>query len=255
MFADLQPYICTLSDCKRGLATFTSRKTWAEHEFTVHRIDRTWKCPDCSQSFVDRVRFRNHISIHHGSYTKLEMEVIISRGERKSVQSPKDLTCPFCHITPGSTIKKYATHVGRHLEDVALAVLPRGLEEIVESDREFSSISTNPGFLENNSSASLAVRPELPDSWDRSYTSKPPSELKTDNKFSIASPDTSSVRKLLVRKVGDEGLCLSLAGVEALLLQPPSTGPIVYSDYEMEQRDIKKFFSSQKRENGECKLF
>lgn len=124
MFADLQPYVCTVSDCERSLAPFKTRKAWAQHEFNSHRLERTWKCGDCWEDFVDQKDFRNHISSYPHSYTDLEKDLMIHKAETEKAQSRKELACPFCNVAPGSTIYGFASHVGSHLEDIALGLLP-----------------------------------------------------------------------------------------------------------------------------------
>jgi hypothetical protein len=50
-----------------------------------------------------------------------------------------DVKCPLCLEFPGGTRKAYENHVGAHLEDVALACLPKA----AESDDEENSASSN----------------------------------------------------------------------------------------------------------------
>jgi len=37
VYRDLQPYICTTTECSLGLPSFVSRHQWAAHEFTMHK--------------------------------------------------------------------------------------------------------------------------------------------------------------------------------------------------------------------------
>ncbi|KAK4691720.1 hypothetical protein P7C71_g5341, partial [Lecanoromycetidae sp. Uapishka_2] len=131
VFTDLEPYICTFQDCKGGIASFTTRKAWADHEFSVHRTTKIWTCNDCAAEFREKAAYREHAYGNHGNVLmRNQLEALINSSE-KQVGVSEDNSCPFCSEKPGTKSRAFAMHVGRHMEEVALAVLPRdsGLED------------------------------------------------------------------------------------------------------------------------------
>lgn len=165
VFADIQPYVCTVADCEQGLRTFKTRKAWAIHEFSAHRIKRNWTCGKCSKHFVEREKFRDHINSYHPSYFNLEENLIIDKAETKTYQSPKEIACPFCNAAPGSTIYRFASHVGRHLEDIALGLIPHELNGAPENDSKSSEEaieSKDSEIKESTSFSSTAIRLQKP---------------------------------------------------------------------------------------------
>jgi hypothetical protein len=124
VFSDLEPYICTFQDCKCGISTYPTRKLWADHEFSRHHIKKYWDCRDCTITFDERDLFLQHINVNHGcSYT----ETIINAAERVVPKPTEDLACPFCPFHAAALKRRaFARHVGRHMEEIALGVLPRG---------------------------------------------------------------------------------------------------------------------------------
>ena len=150
MFTDLAPYICTFADCKLGLASFATRKSWADHEFSVHRVSRLWSCKDCGSEFRDREKYRDHAKWNHSPvFTRGQLELLVKSAE-KHVGAVLNEQCPFCFEVPGSKVRTFSMHVAKHMEEIALAVLPRETE--FEADR--TSLSSNGSM----SSQSASVR-------------------------------------------------------------------------------------------------
>ena len=139
VFHDLAPYICTFADCKAKLTPHTTRKSWADHEFSVHRRNKTWICNDCAASFSNKKDMREHALSNHGNMLmQNQLEALVSAAER-SMGVAENNKCPFCFETPGLKSRTFAMHVGRHMEEIAMAVLPRDSD--FEEDR--GSISSN----------------------------------------------------------------------------------------------------------------
>ena len=128
--------MCTVPDCERALDIFSSRRAWTDHEFSQHRRQQIWSCVDCPTQYLDREDFQKHVNVYHTGYTEMEKTLIIDSTESTKTQALRDLKCPFCDTAPGTTIKQFVTHVGRHLEDIALAVLPRSLYSHFESEED-----------------------------------------------------------------------------------------------------------------------
>ncbi|KAG8527363.1 uncharacterized protein KY384_007515 [Bacidia gigantensis] len=143
VFADLEPYLCTFNDCKAGLASFKNRKAWADHEFAVHRVQKIWVCNDCAKEFDQRSLMLEHTYGSHGNVLmRNQLEALVNAAER-SVGPAGNNGCPFCLETPATKPRGWAMHVGRHMEEIALAVLPRDFkfEEDKDSFSEHSVVS------------------------------------------------------------------------------------------------------------------
>ena len=145
VFADLQPYICTFQDCKGGIDSFATRKAWADHEFSVHRTTKTWLCNDCAARFSSKASYREHAYSSHGNVLmRNQLEALVNSAETM-IGPSEDNLCPFCSENPGTKSRAFAMHVGRHMEEVALAVLPRDSE--FEDDQGSAGSSTDSSSL------------------------------------------------------------------------------------------------------------
>ena len=126
VFVDLQPYICTSKECKDGLVKFPTRKLWADHEFNKHRVDRSWACPECSIELQTPVEWQTHVRYsHHTVFPDSQLRHALDSAERTRPQPMVHQDCPLCKVIPGSTRRAFVTHVARHMENIALAALPR----------------------------------------------------------------------------------------------------------------------------------
>ncbi|KAJ0426158.1 hypothetical protein BJY00DRAFT_273123 [Aspergillus carlsbadensis] len=157
VFADLQAYVCTHDDCKDATRTFATRKLWASHEFTNHLSRKQWKCYPCKitlDSLEERV---DHLrSIHGVNHMDLELfREHESPAENVVLRSNfADYSCPLCLASGWQTMKAYATHVGRHLEEISLACLPKLEDAGSDSDSNVSQRSHTTG-----AEPSLAPKP------------------------------------------------------------------------------------------------
>ena len=129
VFADLQPYICTSSDCPDLLKTFSERKTWAEHEFLMHRFETVYNCRDCSKSFTTEPDFLQHQAKDHKMDSlKHAQALALATAARKTVLfSITDQECPLCHEGKWESQRKFVAHVCRHMEEIALSALPQDI--------------------------------------------------------------------------------------------------------------------------------
>lgn len=140
IFADLQPYICTFADCEDELAQFPDRAAWAEHEFSQHRITRSWSCPECPQAFNNGPRWQNHIQERHRLFfSDRNLNIAKDMAYKTEAARIEDDECPLCRIVLGKPRRAFVKHVGRHMEEIALMALPRN----VEDDSEEGSVSTD----------------------------------------------------------------------------------------------------------------
>ena len=174
VFADLQPYICTFANCKAGLDSYTTRKAWADHEFSVHRKDKIWICSDCAAEFHNKQDMREHAYSSHGYVLmRNQLEALVNAAER-SAGTIENSKCPFCLEVPGIKSRAFAMHVGRHMEEIALAVLPRDSE--FEEDRgsmsSNRSAAGNPAEEAKNMSRTenAGLTKGLPPGWNLKHT-------------------------------------------------------------------------------------
>ena len=143
VFTDLQPYICTFQDCGSEIDSFATRKAWADHEFSVHRTKKIWICNDCIARFSEKDLYREHAYSSHGNVLmRNQLEALVNTAETR-VGISEDNLCPFCSENLGTKSRAFAMHVGRHMEEVALAVLPRDSEFEDDQGSAGSSIDSS----------------------------------------------------------------------------------------------------------------
>ena len=146
VFSDLQPYICTFTDCEDELVQFDSRAAWANHEFSKHRNTRSWTCPDCSQEFPGVSGWEQHLQERHCLFfSGTNLQIAMNMALKTEAKSTENEECPLCRIVVGKPRHGFIKHVGRHMEEIALMALPRN----VEDNTEEGSSSSEHTLLEN----------------------------------------------------------------------------------------------------------
>jgi hypothetical protein len=179
-FADLQPYICTFSTCKDELKTFPTRELWEDHEFGQHRVNRYWSCSKCQHKAKTPEDWRKHLELTHGVPLSDDQYLIaVPSAEVRDSVSIELENCPLCLEIPGKSRREFATHVGKHMEVIALAALPREEES---SDTE--SIASNTSSLTSDSGEEAKLLGGLTDS------NRPAEPVQVDENgkvFSVAS--------------------------------------------------------------------
>ncbi|RDW77569.1 hypothetical protein BP6252_05622 [Coleophoma cylindrospora] len=159
VFQDLKPYVCTFEKC--DLKMFKSRREWFMHELQLHR--REWTCQECShKAFSTQAEFLKHlISSHKFDGNESHLEAYILQSEEPVNRIPIS-ACPLCDdlqknnheskdsSSPGAlddgtddmakpsrqyiTVKQFRSHLGRHLEQLALFALPRTEDNDMDDD-------------------------------------------------------------------------------------------------------------------------
>ncbi|KAM3498288.1 hypothetical protein MY10362_008386 [Beauveria mimosiformis] len=122
VFRDLQPYICLRDDCSAPDHLYARRADWMEHMKAEHW--RVWHCIfGCPGTFDSKKELQAHLHATHGQDS--------SGAKLASLESPsgradigKIEKCPLCASFWCESVQKYEQHIGRHLEDLALFVLP-----------------------------------------------------------------------------------------------------------------------------------
>ena len=79
-------------------------------------------------------------SQHKHAIHSMQLSSILHAAEVRTEQPVDSRECPLCKIKPGRSRRNFVTHVGRHMESIALAVLPHDPGD--DSDGE-SVTSTN----------------------------------------------------------------------------------------------------------------
>ncbi|KAI1327596.1 ankyrin repeat-containing domain protein [Xylariaceae sp. FL0255] len=132
--ADLSSYTCTFPNCDEVF--FESRHKWWNHEMEHHR--KQWQCGVCGLQQPDKMAMETHLlSVHDDQIPKGREDVVVNRFGRPVSQINAD-ECSLCdyseilrrrHGVAGKiqyllSPEKFSRHLGRHLEQLALFVLP-----------------------------------------------------------------------------------------------------------------------------------
>ncbi|KAF7509266.1 hypothetical protein GJ744_008160 [Endocarpon pusillum] len=164
VYLDLQPYICTFAGCRDMLVTFPTRALWSEHELQQHRAKEHYKCSDCGQELSSRDLFVRHLEVNHHLLMNNKQQAAVLSAARYSVSpSWAAQQCPLCLQQGWLSRRQFATHVARHMEEIALASLPRDDEDdgdcsaVDENDLAHSSPRTD-----DASSVQLARASDIP---------------------------------------------------------------------------------------------
>lgn len=159
--SDLASYVCTQENCNHPL--FESRHQWFNHELEVHRHE--WICGFCSKALPSVKGFEEHLRQQHlRNFDEKQLATLVSQAQRP-LRRILASACPLCDYdgalrrkmnigdaipttTEPVTVKPqtFKAHLGRHLEQLALFVLPKN--ELMElPDAVVESTGANDGDL------------------------------------------------------------------------------------------------------------
>jgi hypothetical protein len=184
VFSDIRAYICTSRDC--GMLMFDSLSTWRGHEME-HR--RKWSCPLCSTSCKEEAATEAHLMRSHCDIVgphNLESLLRISSHPSEFLLASE---CPFCdwnaalrkqNPAPEGTelsvpSNRFLKHLGKHLEELALFVIPQPEQDDEDSDQlgsdavhaaeadDGTTMSALSSFGSKVSPVDEALRSETPD--------------------------------------------------------------------------------------------
>ena len=125
------------------MAQFANRGEWAEHEFSHHRVDHTWQCPECARNCTDPLEWEKHLlQRYQRSFTGSKLLTASNMAYRADVRPSESQECPLCRIVLGKPQRAFVKHVCRHMEEIALIALPRDNVEDSEQDST-STVSNN----------------------------------------------------------------------------------------------------------------
>ncbi|KAL6696784.1 hypothetical protein J3F84DRAFT_308048 [Trichoderma pleuroticola] len=124
VFRDLQPYICLFDNCLSPNQLYQRRKDWVAHMKQEHWI--SWSCSfGCSGSFDSQEPFKAHLTTVHGqSFESIDLQAVANLCRFPNDSNVVSM-CPFCSEYQIRSGKSYQSHVGDHLERLALFVLPQ----------------------------------------------------------------------------------------------------------------------------------
>lgn len=178
VYRDLHPYVCLVKSCTKANQDFQKRTHWARHMLKEHW--RNWKCPfGCLSRFKTSKESRSHVLEVHPTQVSIErVEDLVA------LSSNTDLTCaegkcPFCLTFEIRNSRMYESHVGKHLEQLALFALPQiNGEESAQgddtgddqhSDWEINSREGQVSDMESESGHEALPRPDLETEGDHLY--------------------------------------------------------------------------------------
>ncbi|KAL6720942.1 hypothetical protein ACLMJK_000042 [Lecanora helva] len=188
VFADLRPYICTFAGCNKELAQFSTRATWADHEFTEHRIVESWKCPECVENYETELAWKQHLRRDHKrSFTTSAYQIAQQSAYTARERRPEREKCPLCLFVPGKSRREFVKHVGRHMEEIALAALPRDVSEDTEEAHSSQLTSSLSSDVNKNLTRSIDKFDEIIDR-EIGRISSPSSSLEGQGSDSHARP-------------------------------------------------------------------
>lgn len=119
VLSDLQPYVCTYSDCQLHDHFFENKNDWFHHESHTHRVE--WFCNTVShESFIDVEDFLDHMHTIHSEPLDQAQLLSLHRGFQRP-SNARSGTCTLC----GKHASKMKSHLARHLEQLALFAIPR----------------------------------------------------------------------------------------------------------------------------------
>jgi hypothetical protein len=107
-------------------------------------VNIEWRCNLCKKTFETQEVLRGHIiTVHENEITTSQIEEVMSTSKRLVPCTVATQLCPFCLTTPSETQAGFASHVGKHQQEIALAALPRLGDTSDDEKMEDSESSDN----------------------------------------------------------------------------------------------------------------
>jgi hypothetical protein len=149
LMQDLQPYLCTYSNCDSSEQLFRSRREWQEHEAS-HR--KAWRCPEHPAAvYKSASRLEDHFRREHSdSFPESQLPAIVKVGETTTVDLRTQ--CPICSASADTEgLGDLHNHIANHLERLATFALPN----LNEDDSEGASSAASRGRTESTYSQNM----------------------------------------------------------------------------------------------------
>lgn len=116
------PYICIWNDCVSSEQAFHDQRDWIRHMTMQHW--RVWDCPfGCPTALNDCRALKVHLGSAHGELS-VERANHVSVLSGRTDQNKAQGLCPMCQKVEIRTVDEYGSHIGHHLEQLALFALP-----------------------------------------------------------------------------------------------------------------------------------
>ncbi|KAF2787070.1 hypothetical protein K505DRAFT_379832 [Melanomma pulvis-pyrius CBS 109.77] len=134
---DLQPYVCTYTDCESSEQLFRSRREWSDHEAS-HR--KAWRCPEHPTAvYRSKSGLEDHLRRKHSdSFPETQLNSIINVGETSTVDTREK--CPICFVEVDMEAGFHLqNHVANHLERLAAFALPRNVNDDLDGASSVAS--------------------------------------------------------------------------------------------------------------------
>lgn len=128
VYSDLRPYICTFGGCVKENQLYDSFTEWSAHERQFHR--REWFCTLCPYTSADECALLSHVEGQHADISKEQRQEMANQSKPSTLAQQ----CPLCTKPPINSSSRFQKHLARHLQQLALFVLPR-----IETDDEESA--------------------------------------------------------------------------------------------------------------------
>ncbi|KAF2787482.1 hypothetical protein K505DRAFT_379556 [Melanomma pulvis-pyrius CBS 109.77] len=118
VLSDLQPFVCTFSECELHEYVFEGREDWFRHEQS-HRYE--WFCNhETHKSFSELPDFLQHMERIHQNTLGVEQSHTLMRSFQRPSRSQSG-NCSLC----GKHSTSLKLHLSRHLEQLSLFAIPQ----------------------------------------------------------------------------------------------------------------------------------
>ena len=153
MFTDFMPYICTFPSCTKPDQLYASRRQWFEHELQVHR--RQWHCGKCNSDFLTKASMIEHLGQQHEK-DLVGVDCSSAAGWCESAITVRQ-SCPLCPNADTYEPIQLRRHLGRHLQQIALFILPHSMKDDqsevkdIDSEMKQKDLNSAEGVLQADS--------------------------------------------------------------------------------------------------------
>ncbi|RMZ79301.1 hypothetical protein DV737_g3445, partial [Chaetothyriales sp. CBS 132003] len=143
--ADLSSYTCVFDDCDEMF--FESAQKWWVHEMEAHR--KKWTCGMCDSKQPNFTAMKEHLHLQHSDMVPLDQIEDVAYRFGRPVGLIDAADCPLCDYTGilrrrgysdeeivQIPADKFGWHLARHLEQLALFVLPNA--DLVDEEEGMS---------------------------------------------------------------------------------------------------------------------
>ncbi|KAI1330791.1 hypothetical protein F5Y16DRAFT_361186 [Xylariaceae sp. FL0255] len=193
VYRDLQPYVCLALHCSTRQIRFRRRTDWALHMRDRHW--RIWRCSlGCSCPFNTGEEFQSHLHEKHANAILAEhhstFEGMCSDIDLSKANGP----CPLCGIVFLNSAVEYYKHVGGHLEQLSLFVLPQQTDDIQSVQPESTDLNRQNELEKNDITMEMDDSMEIrqPMNTRPDQTAMPPDVTTRDSSLRSEAPSIAS---------------------------------------------------------------